>query len=129
MLESENWQAGTEFLIHATNKLICPEESLESLQRDLEAAFSRIKEETCELTIQRIITHQLGWLVIFSEMDRKTLECFIERKEQKDELQILRSKLRAQEQEIERKEEEERQSQLERKKREEQEKEKDVREN
>ena len=93
MLGSENWQADIHFLMHATQKLVCPEESLESLQRDLEAAFSRIKEETCELMIQRIITHQLGWLVIFSDMERTTLKMIVERKEQQEELRKIKEVL------------------------------------
>ena len=108
MLESENWQAGTEFLMHATNRLVCPEEPRESLRRELLEVRKRCEAEKDEGKRQMIVEHQLGFLVSFIQMDRKTLECFIERKEQKDELQILRSKLRAQEQEIERKEEEER---------------------
>ena len=118
-LESENWQAGTEFLMHATNKLICPEEPRESLRRDLEEIKKRVNEQQCEKKIQKNIEQQLGWLVSFASMDRGTIEMLIERKEQKDELQMLRSKLRAQEQEIERKEEEERKKEEEERKREE----------
>ena len=134
LLSSERWQSErdeqVEFLVYATSKLICPEEPRESLRRDLEEVRKRFEAEKDEGKRQMIVEHQLGFLVSFIQMDRKTLECFIERKEQKDELQILRSKLRAQEQEIERKEEDERLSQLERKRREQQElREKEEREN
>ena len=109
LLSSERWQSGrdeqVEFLVYATSKLICPEEPRESLRRDLEEIKKRINQQQCDKKIQKSIEQQLGWLVSFTSMDRGTIEMLIERKEQKDELQMLRSKLRAQEQEIERKEE------------------------
>ena len=113
MLESENWQAGTEFLMHATNKLVCPEEPRESLRRELLEVRKRFEAEKDEGKRQMIVEHQLGFLVSFIQMDRKTLECFIERKEQQEELRKIKEVLakkeeeerKREEQEIERKEE------------------------
>ena len=130
LLSSENWQSGwdeqVEFMMYATHKLVCPENTMGSLRRDLEEVAKRINEEQCEKKIQKSIEQQLGWLVSFTSMDRGTIEMLIERKEQQEELRKLKEILakkeeeerKREEQEIERKEEEERQSQLERKKRE-----------
>ena len=129
LLSSERWQSGwdeqLQFLVNATKKIICPETTIEFLKEELLEVKKRCEAEKDEGKIQKSIEQQLGWLVSFASMDRGTIEMLIERKEQKDELQMLRSKLRAQEQEIERKEEEERKREEEERKREEEDRERE----
>ena len=103
LLSSERWQSGwdeqMQFMMYATHKLVCPENTMESLRRDLEEVAKRVNEEQCEKKIQRRIELELGFLVTFISMERETLDLFIERKEQKDELHLLRSQIRAQKEE------------------------------